>query len=252
MKIVKPTDLLSAEIPFEHEDLTICVAANSKLLRTKFQQALSGRNVQVFETADMAQLEQFVANFQPKVVFLGFRFFKRTDFPGHLLELDLADRPRLILTGTQQELESDHRSKGVDALLCLPFMPESVLLKINSVLKPGRDWHAEEDLMLRKMRKYQRFSVSHVSLHILKPVSERTSVVDFSYQGLKIVSVDLLEEMVDQNCQMQMICEGVSIMIGARIMWVRPPHVGLRFERDRPGNFNTFFKKVIAGADEID
>lgn len=251
-KISRPLDVLNAPIPFEHEHLTVCTACSSLLLRTKINQAFIGHDVQVFETADMAELVQFVLNFHPKVIFLGFRFFQRSEFPGEIQLMHPEAKPRLVLTGTYQELESDLASKGVDALLCLPFIPEMVLMKINSVLKPGKDWQHEDSLVLRKMRKFQRFSVSQVYVHLLKPTTERSQVIDISYQGIKIETSQLTPLARDQVFQLQIACEGASILIEARLMWVRDHHAGFRFRKDRPAGFDNFFRKVLSQAQDID
>lgn len=251
-KISRPLDVLNATIPFEHEHLTVCVACSSLLLRTKINQAFVGHDVQVFETADMAELVQFILNFHPKVVFLGFRFFQRSEFPGELHLMHPEHKPRLVLTGTDQELESDLASKGVDALLCLPFIPEMLLMKINSVLKPGKDWQHEDSLVLRKMRKYQRFSVNQVFVHLLKPTTERNQVLDISYQGIKMITSQLTPLARDQIFQMQITCDGASILMEARLMWVRENHAGFRFRKERPPGFDGFFRRVLSQAQDID
>lgn len=251
-RIVRPLDVLSAQIPFEHDQLTVCTACSSKLLRKKVSQALESHQVQVFETADMTELVQFVRNFQPRVILLGFRFFQRPEFPGPIHDMPYHQRPRLVLTGTEQELDCDLESKGIDALLCLPFIAEMLLMKINSVLKPGKDWQHEDNLVLRKMRKYQRFLVANVFVHLIKPSSEYAQVVDISYQGIKMTTVELSPEARDQIFQMQITCEGASILLEARLMWVREKHAGFRFRRNRPSGFDAFFRKVLCTAQDID
>lgn len=251
LKYTRPEDALNIEIPFDHPELTVCIGAASSLLRTKIRQALESHEVQIFETEDVAQLAQFITSFSTSVVFLGFRFFGRDEFPGLLGDIPKIQMPKLVLTGTQQELDSDIGSKGVDALLCLPFLPEMLLHKINHVLKPNTNWSQQQEQLLRKMRKYQRFQVSNVTANLHKPIKERTRLLDFSYQGIKVVTEAISPEKIGEVFQMQISCEGAYILIEAKLMWVREDTAGFRFSRERPHNFMAFFRQIIAIATDV-
>lgn len=250
-KFTRPEDALNIQIPFDHENLTVCVGAASPLLRTKIRQALEGQEVEIFETADHEELAQFIQSFSAQVVFLGFRFFNNENFPGPLADIPGSVMPKLVLTGTQQELESDIGSKGVDALLCLPFLPEMLLHKINHVLKPATNWSQQQEQLLRKMRKYQRFQVSNVTTTLHKPIKERTTLLDFSYQGIKILTEVISPDRIGELFQMQITCEGAYILVEAKLMWVRENTAGFRFSRERPHNFMAFFKQIIAIATDV-
>ncbi|MDJ0839429.1 MAG: hypothetical protein QNK37_23115 [Acidobacteriota bacterium] len=240
------------EINFDHSDLIVGVASLSKLVRVKIRQALKERVLSIYETADMVELVTFVHQFDPKVLILGFRFFSQDTFPGELLEMPDGKRPRIILTGSQQELDQAIDAKGVDALLCQPFLADMLLLKINSVLDPNRSWKGENDVMLHMMRKYQRFQVENVNIVFQKPVQERTVVTDMSYQGLKAETREITREHVGETFQMQIACEGAYILIHGRVQWVRENHVGIMFTRPKPAEFSDFFLRIIAKAVDMD
>ena len=139
-------------IPFSQPQLVVCTAAESRLTREKIKQALEGRVSSVFETHDMTTLMGLINGFEARVIFLGFRFYMMAYQPEMIASLPADQRPKVILTGTQGQLDQPIRAKAVDSLLAQPFLPEMLLLKINSVLSPGTCWQKAEELVLAKMR----------------------------------------------------------------------------------------------------
>ncbi len=238
------------QIDFPHTDLVVAVAARSKLVRVKVRQALKEQVEFLFETDEMTALIDCVGEMKPRVLILDFRFFNQDDFPGSLLTV--AGRPRIILIGTQDELERDQDAKGVDALLCHPFLADMLRLKINAVLDPDRCWKDENARVLTMMRKYQRFKVENVHLFFQKPVQERTHVLDMSFQGLKATSEKVTGAHVGEIFQIQIASEGAYILCHAKVQWVRDGHVGLCFTRPKPQSFSDFFLRVVARATDLD
>jgi len=239
-------------IPFEHENLSICVASSSALIRTKIQQAVNGRVVACHEADNMTELTGLIREHRPEVVVVGFKFFMEETFPGAIEKMRPGLKPCIILAGSQTELDQDLPSKGVGALLAMPFLPEMVLLKINSVLNPRRSWRKETEQVLRQMRKYQRFTVEGVTVHFHAPIQEKTNVIDISYQGLKVKTKEMHEGDVGESFRMQINYEGSYQIMDGKLMWVREGTAGFRFTGTRPDSFQGFFKQVMAQAKLVD
>ena len=232
-------------IPFSQPQLVVCTAAESRQTREKIKQALEGRVSSVFETHDMTTLMGLINGFEARVIFLGFRFYMMAYQPEMIASLPADQRPKVILTGTQGQLDQPIRAKAVDSLLAQPFLPEMLLLKINSVLSPGTCWQKAEELVLAKMRKYQRFEVEGVNVHFHKPIVEKTEVLDISYQGLKARTRVFTAANLGAEVTMQITVGGVYTLIRGRLLWLRDGMAGLRFTNHRPDNFENFFKQVL-------
>jgi len=238
------------EIAFDHRDLVVGVAAGSKLMRIKVRLALEDRIAYLFETTEMTELLEFVTTLEPAVLILGFRFFSQDSFPGDLLTLP--NRPKIILTGTREDLERHIPTKGVDALLCHPFLADMLLLRINSVLEPDKPWTNEKAHVLAMMRKYQRFRVETVQVVFQRPVFERTRAIDMSFQGLKALTEHLDASHVGETFQMEIVSEGAYLLCHGVVTWVREGTVGVRFARPKPPEFSDFFLRVVAQATDLD
>lgn len=236
------------KIPFEHDDLAVAVGSYSALIRSKVRQAISRKVSKFLEADSMESLLVQIREHRPAIIIVGFKLFMDDDFPGPISSMSAKQRPEIILTASQAELDGELPSKGVAAVLPLPFIPEMVLLKINTVLQPRRSWRKETEMVLRQMRKFQRFPVEDVTVHLHKPINEKTTVVDISYQGIKIKTSEIYEDQLGAEFRMQVNCEGSYLIINGKLMWLSNGQAGIRFIGSRPGSFNRFFNNIMAHA----
>lgn len=233
--------------PDEFIHLVVAVHSPSKFLRTRIAHALEGHVKQTYEGQGIENIREELELVRPAVVFLDVRLFNLNlrNPIGNVLNAKVHPFPKILLMGTPVELERDVAVPGVDALLCAPFIPEMVWLRMRSVLSPEVCIRQVQAQVLNKMRKYSRIAVEDINVHFYKPFQIRAQVLDISYQGLKALTLESDPGWVGEEVQMQISGEGSGLNLSGRVMWVREEKVGIRFSCKRGADFSEFLHRMI-------